>query len=823
MLRNTSQFLALTLVGLAVGCTGRVGDSQGPDQPGPGPGPTECDPGYQLVDGTCQDIDECTASSPCDANAACTNQPGSFACACNDGYTGDGLTCAAVAGRCDDFANFSNVLVNNGCVTCHDQTPGVEGGNLDLLSPGLEERLVNRVSGKTSCADELIIDAASPGDSMLLKLIDPSRYAAWAEPCTGMMPFNTNGVSPADVTCFEEWVQETVENYTPPPPPPPPVFDAMPASSVLAKTKFILHGGAVTGADLEAATNDEGALDVAGLKTLIQGWATTSEFQSKMEGFLRLALQQTEINPRTANRNQAYRDQFDPINNNNGDIAIDRTRFLDSLDEIFVRTGWDIVSSGRDFREVVTTRRWKVTTAILAALVYTETDTTPNNNRFKLLAHLTPADYADWRDVNFTQAADASEVRPYQNTAAFVNGLRNIADGGSLALRAPRVGFFNSPTFFENWETNPDNQFRVATNQAILAALDILFEAGDTTPQDNENGLAAEHAPQDTACYQCHRLLDPMRLQYQNVYTIRYRMRDNVITDREPSFAFQGHTAPTQTMDQFAQALVNHPRFAVAWVQKLCMWANSQRCVENDPEFLRLVTFFQQDYNLMNLLVELFASPLTTGVESTQTHETNEFFVSIARSNHLCNALQTRIRQARTDRCEAERAADPDANPAVCNQRNNIACNANNQTRAMADLISRDAFGRGSSEFIQESLSGPFNARALTELCTQLANREVGGGDRTFTQGDVNGSIDRMVRFVMGMPATHPRYQATRDGLRRAYDIGRATPVCSESGGDVVDDNATDITCGFGLNAQRALYIPWILACSSPELAGQGL
>ena len=29
----------------------------------------------------------------CDVNAACTNTPGSFTCACNIGYTGDGTSC----------------------------------------------------------------------------------------------------------------------------------------------------------------------------------------------------------------------------------------------------------------------------------------------------------------------------------------------------------------------------------------------------------------------------------------------------------------------------------------------------------------------------------------------------------------------------------------------------------------------------------------------------------------------------------------------------------------------------------------------------------
>eukprot|EP00820_Chromera_velia_P018431 Cvel_27494.t1-p1 / transcript=Cvel_27494.t1 / gene=Cvel_27494 / organism=Chromera_velia_CCMP2878 / gene_product=Pro-epidermal growth factor, putative / transcript_product=Pro-epidermal growth factor, putative / location=Cvel_scaffold3438:14736-16738(+) / protein_length=369 / sequence_SO=supercontig / SO=protein_coding / is_pseudo=false len=40
------------------------------------------------------DVDECTiGSSNCDSNAACTNTVGSFTCACNSGFEGNGLVC----------------------------------------------------------------------------------------------------------------------------------------------------------------------------------------------------------------------------------------------------------------------------------------------------------------------------------------------------------------------------------------------------------------------------------------------------------------------------------------------------------------------------------------------------------------------------------------------------------------------------------------------------------------------------------------------------------------------------------------------------------
>ena len=38
------------------------------------------------------DIDECQ-SLPCDSNATCLNTIGSFTCACNGGFTGNGSQC----------------------------------------------------------------------------------------------------------------------------------------------------------------------------------------------------------------------------------------------------------------------------------------------------------------------------------------------------------------------------------------------------------------------------------------------------------------------------------------------------------------------------------------------------------------------------------------------------------------------------------------------------------------------------------------------------------------------------------------------------------
>jgi len=57
-------------------------------------GTCSCAPGFEVVGDECIDYDECLSGLfPCDENATCTNTPGSFECACNQGYTGNGLVC----------------------------------------------------------------------------------------------------------------------------------------------------------------------------------------------------------------------------------------------------------------------------------------------------------------------------------------------------------------------------------------------------------------------------------------------------------------------------------------------------------------------------------------------------------------------------------------------------------------------------------------------------------------------------------------------------------------------------------------------------------
>ena len=56
------------------------------------------------------DNDECTLGTHnCHGNATCTNTDGSFTCACNVGYTGNGVTCAGM--KKSDIASVSLSLI----------------------------------------------------------------------------------------------------------------------------------------------------------------------------------------------------------------------------------------------------------------------------------------------------------------------------------------------------------------------------------------------------------------------------------------------------------------------------------------------------------------------------------------------------------------------------------------------------------------------------------------------------------------------------------------------------------------------------------------
>jgi hypothetical protein len=733
-----------------------------------------------------------------------------------NGSGGDGQTPGAGAGgepggfgpggECD--IQVLMALPENGCTNsgCH----GAQyQGNLDLLSPGVGERLRGVASRSDACGGELLVDPSNVDDSLLLRAIDPVRFAS--SPCGVMMPLGSStGVSPSTLRCFEAWVKELAAGG-PPVTDPPTEFEPVAAASYTNKVKTLLVGGAATSEEVTKVSERPEAL-----RDLIAAWLETPEFDAKLADFLSVALQQKLVGSLDA--------QFMRLRGS----APRLSAFKANLQESFVRTAGALVREGRPFTEVLTTRRWAMTTASLSALAFLERtaaelkaekhrivrvppDGAPSpipldysienhvwqvaslpedcevvgNNAdqlFEMLlgfvdckgasAHrfedtwITDADFSDWRMVELEPTEKASAVPVFYD-------LPTLRAATSVALRQPRIGFFTTPSFLANWEANEDNQFRVTTSQTVITALGEIFSPADPTKPVRLDGLAKEHAQPGTTCYGCHQFLDPMREYFAQSFSFDFQ-RPERTSGTTPSFAFQGYVHDGGGIADFAQALADHPGFAKSWTQKLCYWANSRACSEKDPEFVRVTqAFADSNFDLKTLFIALLSSPLVTGATETESFVTNPPLVSITRKQHLCQLLDTRL-------------GTPDA------------CGV---ATAFASLVPEDDFSRGSAEPVQTSVTGLFHYAAAEKLCARLATRLVGtASGAIFSPSQPDAALDAFVEKLMGLDSAHPRHDDVRQSLGDHFTAAKAST-----------------------NALTALRSAFMVACVSPEVQAVGL
>lgn len=743
-----------------------------------------------------------TSSKPASADSG-TGSAGSQTMPAGDGEMGE----FGPGGACDIQALLA--LPENGCTNagCHGAR---FQGNLDLLSPGLDERLRGVASQSEACAGELLVDPAHVDDSLLLRLIDPVRFAS--SPCGVMMPFGSQaGVSARTLSCFESWVEAIAQGDTTPLADPARDFEPVAAETYTNKIKMLLTGGAASSDEVAKVTREPTAL-----RALIQGWLATPEFEAKLGDFLRVALQQKLVGSLDA---QFMRLRGAPLRLN---------ALKENLQESFVRTATDIVQQGRPFTEVLTTRRWAVTTATLSALSYLERSATelkaekhrifrdpgeglptpPVSLAYSVANHvwqlpdlpetcrvsqlnadalfdmllgfvqckgdpyrfedtwLTDADFADWRFVELSVAKTAEAVPLFYDLEA-------LRGATSVALRQPRLGFFTTPAFLANWETNEDNQFRVTTSQTLLVSLGKPFSPADATVPVRLDGLAREHAAPGTACYGCHQLLDPMREYFAQSFSYGFQ-RPEQPSEVIPSFAFQGYVRDAGTIEDLAQTLVDHPDFATSFTQKLCYWANSEPCTEKDPEFLRISqVFVDSGFDFKALLTELLSSPLVTGAAFTESFASNPPFVSITRKQHLCRLLDTRL-------------GLPDA------------CGV---AESFAGLVPEDDFSRGAAEPVQTAVTGLFHYAAVEKLCQRLATKLVGAGPAMlYPPSEPDSALDAFVEKLMGLDPENPRHDEVRASLGEHFASAKASS-----------------------NAVTALRSAFMVACVSPEVQAVGL
>jgi hypothetical protein len=99
-------------------------------------------------------------------------------------------------------------------------------------------------------------------------------------------------------------------------------------------------------------------------------------------------------------------------------------------------------------------------------------------------SQMIPADFSTWKMVT---------IRPPKQGEAITNfyDLKTLRSTTELVLNVPRVGFFSTPAFFANWQTNMSNQARVTMNQTLIVATGAAVDGTDkTVPGSTPNANA---------------------------------------------------------------------------------------------------------------------------------------------------------------------------------------------------------------------------------------------------------------------------------------------------------------------------------------------
>ncbi|HKP56355.1 MAG TPA: DUF1585 domain-containing protein [Polyangiales bacterium] len=396
----------------------------------------------------------------------------------------------------------------------------------------------------------------------------------------------------------------------------------------------------------------------------------------------------------------------------------------------------------------------------------------------------TTEDFHDWRMV------DIRAPNPGEAPTLFYD-IPSLRTKSELVLSIPRIGFFSTPAFFANWPTNLSNQMRVTVNQALIVALGQDVDGSDPTtpPGDPPPGLDSPHAG-SPECVFCHRTLDPLRSIFASTYSWFYHRQDDPsFVAQKGEFSFWNQNAQVNDMADFADQLARHPKFAEAWPQKLCYYANSAPCARDDPEFRRVVQVFRDsNYDWNTLVKALFASPLITNASATQTSGAQGEVIAVARVDHLCSALSARLGLG--DVCGRD------------------ALSAATQGAAIPQIargLPSDGYGRGAIAPVLPNKPTLFFSAAIENICTAIASRvidvEQPHGAKVWRGAKPEPAIAEFVSLVMGLAASDPRAQPARELLEEHYRDASSQ----------------------GKSASVALQSTFVVACMAPSATSIGL
>ncbi len=700
------------------------------------------------------------------------------------------------------------VFEANNCTNagCHSASPG--GAHIDLVTGSIDDfaaRLVGVPSGKTNgCKNERVIDHLDAANSLFLKVTDSHS----GDQCLAKMPFGKPGVTDAEFSILQKWIDKLIE-VAPPVvlrPDEPTRIETVALNkttgfSVASYAKKILRGDALTDEEYNRIAGS-GGFDLDEYDALLREWIASDAFDFKIRKFLRIALQQN-ASPLTMTD---YWEQFGGLGYK-PDAPVDTARTRGALHEMMTHTAMRIINAEEDFRTILTTRDWEVSTIILAALGRADQhQMSENSKEYKLhdMPGVIDSDYEDWRTIRMVQGTSRAD---YEKSENYIQRMRAKKEGDTYELLAPRVGYFTSPSFIYNWETNPSNQFRLTLNQTLISALSLSFEAGDTTARNHEEGIFAEHAKPGTDCHACHSQMDPMRNVFLKYYHSENTRALKKIGNQRPDFSFHGLTREVSNMDEFAKALSDHPNFAFAWASKMCQWMTSVECEKKYPEDVQDIAekFKSSGHNFKTLLVETLKSPLViNGIT-----DNSEMIISIARQDHWCTHLEGGL-----DAISKKHGRGKDR----------TFCDKSVHWRtAQTDLVPNDEYTRGKISLLQPSTLDPFYLKSVEYLCSARDWWFIGNKDtvpfRTDRMKDV---LDDMVQIILGIPTAHDHYPQAREALERTFNVLRKSPQCNNPSDVNIKDNANP-SCGYALNANKATETLWKMVCSAPSTTSVGI
>ncbi len=404
------------------------------------------------------------------------------------------------------------------------------------------------------------------------------------------------------------------------------------------------------------------------------------------------------------------------------------------------------------------------------------------NSHFK---YTTPQnDFNTWKLVNIRQPNGTEAPTPFFDPA-------QLRVATELVLQIPRVGFFSTPAFHANWQTNTSNQMRVTINQAFIVALGAQVDGTDPTtlPGGPIPALDQTHASQP-ACVGCHQYLDPSRAIFQATYTNGYGPQTNAaLTSQKGWFAFRGLIDQSLgSIGDFGSDLAKHPLVAEAWAQKLCFYVNSHACDPTDPEFQSIVADFQNGFQWKKLVEDLLSSPITTNAVTTVTAQNTGELVSVSRVLHLCSLLSGRLQLV--DPCQLDVVSNkaPKGIPEI------------------AAGLPSDGYGRGAPIPVLPTLPTLFYRGALENICGDVADEIVDTAKPpanaiTYSSATSDAAIADFVLRVMGIVPDDPRSSVMVQKLTAHYQNALSTQA-----------SPTD-----------SLKSTFILACMSPTVAGIGM